>query len=61
MAELKPCPVCGVPPKMAYVCGEYFVMGENDNCPYCGNAFTEMHSNERIMEDAWNRRADDGK
>ena len=39
---------------------EYFVMGENDDCPYCGNAFTEMHSNERLMEEAWNRRSEDG-
>lgn len=58
MSELKPCPRCGVPPKIGYVCGEYFVYGENIGCPYCGAAFTEMHSSEELEIEAWNRRAD---
>ena len=44
MSELKPCPLCGVPPTLAYCFGEYMVYGEHDDCPYCGVAFTEMHS-----------------
>ena len=61
MAELKPCPKCGVPPKMAYVCGEYFVYGDDEDCPYCGIDFTEMHSSEELEVEAWNRRVNNDR
>lgn len=61
MSELKPCPLCGVPPTLAYCCGEYMVYGEHDDCPYCGVAFTEMHSSEELEIEAWNRRVDISK
>lgn len=60
MAELKLCPQCGVVPYIGYACGEYLVIG-NDDCPCCGIDFTEMHSNENLEIEAWNRRAEDGK
>ena len=58
MAELKPCPKCGVPPKIGYACGEYFVHGDDPECPYCGQNFTEMHSSEKLEIEAWNRRVE---
>ena len=58
---LKPCPVCHKVPKLGYCCGEYFVAGEDPDCPGCGTAFTEMHSSPQLEIDAWNRRAEDGK
>lgn len=36
MAELKPCPVCGISPRIGYCCAEYFVAGEDPLCPVCG-------------------------
>lgn len=59
--KLKRCPVCKKIPKLGYCCGEYFVHGEDPNCPCCGTAFMEMHSSEELEIDAWNRRAEDGK
>lgn len=59
MAELKPCPKCGKVPKIGYACGEYFIMSEDDECPICGLDFGEMHSNEEMEIEAWNRRAED--
>ena len=56
MAELKPCPQCGVPPHIGYCCGEYFIYGDDPECPYCGNSFTEMHASEQGEIEAWNRR-----
>ena len=55
--ELKECPICKAVPKLRYCCGEYFVSGENGDCPVCGTAFTEMHSSEERMTEAWNKRA----
>lgn len=59
--KLKPCPCCGRIPQIGYACGEYLVFGDDDDCPGCGCAFTEMHSNEQMEIDAWNRRAEDGE
>lgn len=59
MAELKPCPFCRKTPKIGYACGEYLVYGDDDDCPGCGIAFTEMHSSEVLEIEAWNRRVDD--
>lgn len=58
MTELKPCPKCGVPPKIGYVCGEYLVYGDDPECPYCGQSFAEMHSSEKLEIEAWNRRVE---
>lgn len=58
MKKLKPCPRCGVLPKLGYACGEYFVYGEDEDCPYCGIVFCEMHSSKEQEIEAWNRRAD---
>lgn len=58
MVELKPCPKCGVPPKIGYACGEYLVYGDDPDCPYCGHDFTEMHSSEKLEVEAWNRRVE---
>ena len=58
MAELKPCPKCGVPPKLGYACGEYLVYGDDPECPYCGQSFAEMHSSEKLEIEAWNRRVE---
>ena len=60
MEKLKPCPACGVPPRIGYCCGEYLIYGGNPKCPYCGDAFTEMHSSKQAEIKAWNRRVDDG-
>ena len=57
MRELRECPVCRKVPKLSYCCGEYFVAGEDAECPCCGTAFTEMHSSEERMTEAWNKRA----
>ena len=54
------CPWCGVSPQLGYACGEYFIHGNDPDCPYCGTAFTEMHSDPRMEIDSWNRRAEDG-
>lgn len=55
MADLKPCK-CGGAVEVAYVCGEYFIVCENDcmDIPPC------FHSNEQATIDEWNRR-DGGK
>lgn len=55
--KLKPCPICGVPPRMGYACGEYFISGADNECPVCGLNFTEMHTSEELEIEAWNRRA----
>lgn len=57
--ELKPCPICGVPPHIGYACGEYYIAGSRPECPYCGNDFSEMHTNMQMEIDAWNMRAAD--
>lgn len=57
MPEMLPCPECGEVPQIGYCCGEYFVYGEDPKCPYCGHAFTEMHSSELLEIEAWNERA----
>lgn len=59
-AILLPCPVCGETPHLGYCCGEYMIQGDNPKCPCCGIAFSEMHTDPRLMIDAWNRRAEDG-
>ena len=58
--QLKPCPVCHKVPHLCYCCGEYYVSGDNPDCPGCGTAFTEMHSSPELEIEAWNRRAEDG-
>ena len=58
--RLKRCPKCRKPPHLGYCCGEYFISGDDPNCPYCGTAFSEMHSDPRMEIDAWNRRVEDG-
>ena len=50
------CPRCGVPPHLGYCCGEYFIHGEDPECPYCGTAFSEMRSDPAMEIDAWNKR-----
>ena len=57
---LKPCPVCHKVPHLGYCCGEYYVSGDDRDCPGCGTAFTEMHSSPELEIDAWNRRAENG-
>ena len=61
MTELKPCPACKKIPQIGYACGEYFVFGDDEDCPGCGIDFTEMHSSEQLEIEVWNRRAEDGK
>ena len=56
--QLKPCPVCKKIPRLGYCCGEYFIAGDDPDCPGCGTAFAEMHSSPQLEIDAWNRRAD---
>ena len=58
--RLRPCPRCKKRPRLSYCCGEYFVAGDDPDCPYCGTAFTEMHASPKLEADAWNRRAEDG-
>lgn len=55
--RLRPCPRCRKPPHLGYCCGEYFISGDDPNCPYCGTAFSEMHSSIDMEINAWNRRA----
>ena len=57
---LKPCPVCHKVPHLCYCCGEYYVSGDDPDCPGCGTAFTEMHSSSELEIEAWNRRAENG-
>lgn len=59
--ELLPCPRCCVPPRIGYACGEHFISSQNPACPICGEAFTEMHTNEAEEIKAWNRRATNGR
>ena len=58
---LKACPRCGRPPHLDYCCGEYFIHGDDPECPYCGTAFSEMHSSIDMEIDAWNRRVEDAR
>ena len=58
---LKPCPQCGKPPHLGYCCGEYFIYGDDPDCPFCGTAFVEMHSSIDPEIEAWNRRAEHAK
>ena len=58
--KLKPCPRCRKSPRLGYCCGEYFIYGDDPDCPYCGTAFTDMHSSIDMEIDAWNRRTKDG-
>lgn len=58
MKNLKRCPVCQEVPQLHYCCGEYLIGGADPACPACGNAFTEMHSNEQMEIEAWNRRVE---
>lgn len=56
MAELKPCK-CGGAVRVAYCCGEYFIVCENDcmDIPAC------FHSSEEQTIEEWNRRANDAR
>ena len=56
---LKPCPVCHKVPHLGYCCGEYYVSGDDPDCPGCGTAFTEMHSSPELEIEVWNRRAEE--
>ena len=57
--ELKPCPKCGDVPEIGYCCGEYFIFHPSKVVGMCVcSSFTEMHSNENLEIEAWNRRAD---
>lgn len=58
MGKLKPCPLCGFIPRLAYCCGEYFIVGKYSCCSVCGDSFTEMHSSDLHMIEAWNMRCD---
>lgn len=58
MRELKPCAVCGGTPTLGHVCGEYFVHGEDEDCPCCGVDFSETHSSEELEIEVWNRRTE---
>lgn len=55
--ELKPCPCCGLTPRIGYACGEHFIVGQVKDCPVCGD-FSEMHTDEREEIKAWNRTAE---
>lgn len=60
MAELKPCKKCGGVPKIGYAYGEYFIIGENKDCPVCGVCSSiEMHASEEQEIKEWNRRMSD--
>lgn len=59
--QLKPCPICRVPPRIGYACGEYFISGQNPACPICGEAFTEMHTCMHMEIEAWNSWAAENK
>ena len=53
--ELKPCPKCGEVPKIAYCCGEYFIMSENYDIGTCiCESFNEMHASEEQEKQVWN-------
>lgn len=58
--RLKPCPDCGLIPRIGYACGEYFIVGMVVDCPVC-TRFDEMHSNEQLEIEAWNRRAENDR
>ena len=55
-ANLNPCKVCGNIPKMAYSCGEFFIIGHDLNCKGCGlrGKFRTMHSNADQEAGDWN-------
>lgn len=59
--QLKPCPICRVPPRIGYACGEYFISGQNPACPICGDAFSEMHTCMHMEIEAWNSWAAENK
>ena len=60
MAELKPCPKCGLRPLLGYACGEYFIVGQvRGGCGVC-DTFGEMHASREQESEAWIRRADNG-
>lgn len=46
MQELEKC--CDQPPKICYVCGDYFIM-----CKVC-DSIVEINSNEKSAIEAWN-------
>ena len=50
----KPCPKCGMKPRIGYACGEYFIVGMVVDCPVC-DYFGEMHSSEEAEIEAWNK------
>lgn len=57
MSELKPCR-CGSKVRIAYCCGEYFIVCEDNNCmdiPAC------FHSSEELTAEEWNRRVGEGE
>ena len=62
MAELKPCPFCGGEAKIRTVTigtfkkRKFFYV----KCCVCGNC-TSVDREPEIVEEAWNRRAEDGK
>lgn len=59
MNKPKPCPKCNSKIEIGYACGEYFIMSDNEDCSVCGvRAFTEMHSNEEMEIEAWNKLVD---
>lgn len=57
--KLKPCPICGEVPEIAYCCGEYFILPSSKAVGTClCSSFTEMHSSEQREIEAWNKAAD---
>ena len=54
--KLDACPLCGQTPLLGYACGEYFIMPLKEivGCCVC-SSFTEMHSNEELEAERWNK------
>ena len=59
MAELKPCPFCGVQPIIVHEFGFTLVKCNNFECWIVPS--TSHYTDKETAFEAWNRRAEDGK